>query len=338
MEERKKRGYIDLLRSCAMYMVIALHCVTGYVGSEDIFATRTWWLCSVINGIGRMGVPIFFMISGLLALSDSRTLDIKSFYKKRFIKILVPFICWDVIYFLLTCLSSGTAPDILLFFRELLRTGSKYHLWYVYQILALYLLAPFIKKIVDSCSRGELLIFLFIVLLQPTVFRFINTVQTAVTISPFLALVEGYVGYFLVGYILGTWEFSRKQKGIIYALGVLGLAVNIFGNYFISSPQQIRVMFTEGYSISHYLCAGALFLLARELNDKLPGRRLWSALAGISYGVYLSHPLFIDAYFKLPTAAFTPAVTVVTQFLFASIATTVFAWLLSKIPVLRRLI
>ena len=338
MEQRKKLSYIDLLRCLAMYMVITLHCVTGYVGSESIFATRTWWLCSVINGIGRMGVPIFFMISGLLAISDSRTLDIKNFYKKRFLKILIPFIFWDVVYFLLTCLANDTAPTLIMFLRELLRQGSKYHLWYVYQILALYLLAPFIKKIVDACSKGELLIFLLVVLLQPTIFRFINTVQTAVTISPFLAIVEGYTGYFLVGYILGTWTFSRRQKNIIYALGVLGLAINIFGNYFISSPQQIRVMFTEGYSISHYLCAGALFLLARELFANRSAVKLFAVPAKVSYGVYLAHPLFIDVYFKLPVAALTPAATVVSQFLFASAATTIFVWLLSKLPVLRRLI
>jgi len=338
MEARKKLAYIDLLRSIAMYMVIALHCATGYIGNNGIFATRTWWLCSAVNGIGRMGVPIFFMISGLLALSDSRTLEIKTFYKKRFVKVLIPFIFWDIIYFLLTCFAKGTAPSILTFFRELLRTGSKYHLWYVYQILALYLLAPFIKKIVDACTKGELLIFLVIVLLQPTIFRFINTVQTAVTISPFLALVEGYVGYFLAGYILGTWMFSRKQKGIIYALGALGLFLNIFGNYFISTPQHIMTNFTEGYSLSHYLCAGALFLLARELFENRAAPKPLAALAKISYGVYLAHPLFIDIYFKLPVAALTPAVTVVTQFLFASAATTIFVWLLSKIPVLRRLI
>lgn len=338
MEARKKLAYIDLLRSCAMYMVIALHCVTGYIGNTGIFATRTWWLCSVINGIGRMGVPIFFMISGLLALSDSRTLDIKTFYKKRFSKILIPFIFWDVVYFLLTCLANNTVPDIVIFFRELLRTGSKYHLWYVYQILALYLLAPFIKKIVDACTKGELLVFLVIVLLQPTLFRFINTVQSAVTISPFLALVEGYVGYFLAGYILGTWTFSRGQKAVIYVLGALGLFLNIFGNYFISTPQHILTYFTEGYSLSHYLCAGALFLLARELFEKCSASKPLAALAKISYGVYLAHPLFLDLYFNLPLASLTPALTIVAKFIFASAATTIFVWLLSKIPVLRRLI
>ena len=338
MESRKKLVYVDLLRSCAMYMVIALHCVTGYIGNTGIFASRTWWLCSVINGIGRMGVPIFFMISGLLALSDSRSLDIKTFYKKRFSKILIPFIFWDIAYFLTACLANGTAPDIGLFFRELLRIGSKYHLWYVYQILALYLLAPFIKKIVDACSKGELLIFLFIVLLQPTIFRFINTVQSAVTVSPFLALVEGYVGYFLAGYILGTWTFSRRQKGVIYALGILGLAINIFGNYFISSPKQVMLTFTEGYSLSHYLSAGALFLLARELFENRSTPKHLAALAKMSYGVYLAHPMFIDIYFMLPVAAFNPTIIVITQFLFVSAATTIFVGLLSKIPVLRRLI
>lgn len=334
--------YIDVLRYLAICLVIALHCVVGYVKDADMYGTGTWWLCSIINSFGRMGVPVFFMLSGFLLLSGSRALDIRSFYKKRFLKLAVPFLVWDAVYYLEGCVIRGSWA-ILPFFQQLVQQGSKYHLWFIYQIMGLYLLTPFLKKIVDHSDTRELLVFLAVILLQPTVFRLVNVVQPIFHIAPFLALVEGYVGFYLLGYLLGTRNVPPRLRRAIYLLGIVGMAAGTWGNYLCSSAEKISFYFSEGYSIMQYLTAGALFLLLKEQGGRLPPCAVdWARrLADLTFGIYFVHVLVLDLLvaaegrlgFSLPLACW-----VVFNIIAVSAVSTCAAFLLSRLPVLRRLI
>ena len=73
-----RRGYLDVLRCLAIFLVIALHCTAGQIVRPELFGTRTWLACDIVNGFARMGVPLFFMISGFLLLSCSGTSSITS--------------------------------------------------------------------------------------------------------------------------------------------------------------------------------------------------------------------------------------------------------------------
>jgi len=334
--------YVEVLRCLAIYLVIALHCVVGYVNNAALYGTRTWWVCSMINSFGRMGVPTFFMISGFLLLSGEGARDIRSFYRKRLFKLALPFLVWDAVYFLEGCVRSGSW-DLLVFFQELVQQGSKYHLWFIYQILGIYLLTPFLKKIVDHSTTRELLVFLAVVLLQPTVFRFLNVMQPVLHVAPFLALVEGYVGFFLLGYLLGTRDLSPGLKRAVYLLGIVGMVGGTWGNYVFSSSEKISFYFSEGYSIMQYLTAGALFLFMKEHADRLPPWVLQGAhgLAGLTFGVYFVHVLVLD----LLVAAvgrlglwLTPAWQAAVNIAVVSAVSTLLAYVFSKLPVLRRLI
>lgn len=336
-------AYIDLLRCIAVFLVILLHCIAGYTGNTALFGTRTWWACDILNSFARMGVPLFFMVSGFLLLSSEKTGHIRAFYKNRASRLCVPFLFWDTFYYLESCLLEDRAPDLLPFLNELTRQGSKYHLWFVYQIAALYLLMPFLKRIVDGSTRRELHIFLFIVLLQPTVFRFINIVQRAVYIAPFLAVVEGYAGFLLTGYLLGTGPMMRRRRVAVYAAGCAGLAGGVIGNFLFSSPEKIVMYFSEGYSIVHYLTAGALFILVKEAANDLPKwlLRLAGSLSKRTFGIYLIHILFLDVYSgAMPRLglALPPSLSIVCSFLFVSTASVCAVYILSKLPLLRRLV
>lgn len=57
---------------------------------------------------------------------------------------------------------------MLQFVRDLAFRGSKYHLWFFYQIMAIYLLLPFLKRITDGLSPRQLLWLIFIIALPTT--------------------------------------------------------------------------------------------------------------------------------------------------------------------------
>ena len=340
---RRHCAYLDVLRCLAIYLVVGLHSIADPLTNKGLFATRTWWVLNVCSGLVRMGVPLFFMISGYLLLSDPRTLDIGKFYRRRLGKLLPPFLVWDVIYFLKRCAEEAVEPDILTFFKELASQGSKYHFWFVYQIIGLYLLMPFLKRIVDQCTTRELVIFLGVILLQPTLFRLLNVVQPVIWFNLFRALVEGYAGFLITGYLLGSRELSRTARWWIYGLGLVGLVGGAWGNYVFSSPDHIDLVFNEGYSITHFLTSGACFVLAKQLTGKLPQRLLRGTkkVSHLTYGIYLSHVLLLDLilqnrWYIMPNQ--TPAGFTVFSFVVTSLVSTVFVWLVSHVRGLRKLL
>lgn len=340
----RRRVYLDVLRCIAIYLVIGLHCIADVLQNKYLFATRTWWMMNLASGVVRMGVPLFFMISGCLLLTDPRTDHVGEFYRRRLGKLIPPFLVWDLIYFLnKNFAEKNWTINEVGFFRELTGQGSKYHLWFVYQMIALYLFMPFLKKIIDHSTDRELLIFLGVVLLQPTIFRLLNFVQELVVFGPFLAIVEGYVGFLVVGYLLGTRELSPGTRRWIYVLGLVGLGGGAWANYAYSEPTQLRLFGNEGYFISHYMTASACFVLVKQTAEKLPGwlKRAAGKISGLSYGIYLSHALVLDmvmSAFRQGDTPLHPALEVGAFFLLTSLLTTLAVWLVSHIPGLKKLL
>ncbi len=84
--------FLDYLRVLACLMVIATHsCDSFYIGPGGVWqcaseSDRLW--ISIIDSIMRAAVPLFVMTSSylLLPLKDDNT----TFFKRRFIRVLVP--------------------------------------------------------------------------------------------------------------------------------------------------------------------------------------------------------------------------------------------------------
>ncbi len=345
MEEKKRLVHLDLLRCMATYLVVLLHVISPYLNDPTHHGLPLWTACNVLAFLCQAGVPLFFMLSGCLLLSDEGTLDVGPFYKKRLRRLLVPFLCWQSLYYLETCLAQGAAPSLLQFVRDLCFRGSKYHLWFFYQIMAIYLLLPFLKRITDDLGQRQLLWLIFIIILPGTLLRFVNVVQSVVWISPFAALMENYIAFFLLGLYLEKYTPGQYVRWVVYGLALAFVPVGLWGNRFFSTPEKLNLIFNEGYSITQYLTSAALFLLVAELCRCHPPRpgtaRRAKALSGLSFGVYLAHPMVLDGFrfvLKRLGVALTVPVDWTTGFLFTSLVTTLGVYVLSRSPILRKMI
>lgn len=340
MESGSRESWADALRVLAAYLVVALHCVSDCLSSGYWYGARSWWACSLINSAARMGVPLFFMLSGYLLLRDRRTLDVRSFYARRLKRLLPPFLIWNAVCFAAGALRSGEALSAGRFLRELAFRGSGYHLWFIYEILAMYLLSPFLKRLLDGCRRREGWLFLLLLLLPCTVFPFLNTVLP-VYIAPLPLLADGYAGFFVFGYLLGTAEPPRGRAWALWLCLAGGVAVSAAGNYLLSSPENMALPFNNGYMLTHYLTAGPLFLLARMRPPAGRAADALRRLAGVSFGVYLAHPLALESFQDLLRAAglaLTPVWEAAAVFTLTSVAVTSLMLLLSRSRRLGRLL
>ena len=333
----KQIEYINLIRITAIILVIALHAVSPYYINTENFNTRTWWACIAINSVSRAGVPLFLMISGYLLLNSPKTLEFASFYKSRIAKVIIPFIIWSVIYYVYKSVMAGQEFNIGLikkFFDELLNRGTYYHLWFIYTIIGAYLIAPFLKRMVDNCNTKQLAGLFLLIILTSSFIRFIN-IATPMNIYLFDPLINGYITFFILGYILGKADLSRKIRIAIHIAGIIGIFISIFGNYKSSSNEKINLLFNEGAAINHYMIASAVFVLFKNMkirNNRLSG--IVSHISPLVFGVYFAHALVMDLADRL--FSFTPAVMIVFSFLIAVLASFLLALIISKIKYVRK--
>ena len=345
VEEKKRLVQLDILRCMATCLVVLLHVISPYLNDSAHYGERLWTVCNLLSFLCQAGVPLFFMLSGCLLLEDEGTLNCTQFYKKRLRRLLLPFLCWQVLYYIEGCLADGAAPSLLQFVRDLAFRGSKYHLWFFYQIMAIYLLLPFLKRITDAIGRRQLLWLIFIIILPTTLLRFINVVQSVVWISPFSALMENYIAFFLLGLYLRRYPPGRPVRWGVCAAALVFVRIGLWGNRFFSTADKLNLIFNEGYALPQYLTAAALFLLVGELCRRHPPgegtAHRAEILSGLSFGVYLAHPMALDAlHFALGRLGVVLPVPMAwaVSFLFASFATTLGVWVLKKLPLLRHMV
>lgn len=156
MKLQSRNHGLDLLRVLACYMVLQVHAGEFYyiadgglvaAGGEPVWAC---WL----NSLCRTAVPLFVMLSGFFLLPvRERTRD---FFARRFVRVVVPFLVWCVLYAIYQFLTGRTdaAGALLGVCRIPVNFGVEIgHLWFVYMLLGLYLFAPVVSPWIETASR-----------------------------------------------------------------------------------------------------------------------------------------------------------------------------------------
>ncbi len=329
-------AYLHVLRVTAAIFVILLHCVAPFYNDLAYFETRAWWISSVLNEITRTAVPMFFMMSGYLLLSSPKTREIGAFYRKRLPRLVIPLLVWNGIYYLYYARGD---LHLTAFLKQILVEGTAYHLWFVYSMIAFYLFLPYLKRIVDACTERQMF-GLFVLLAFPGTIRpFFNTV-TPVYMQFFDTLTNGYIPYFLLGYLLGHASLSRIQRLCIYGGGIAGLALGIFWNWYYSSPAGLSLIANEAYRINHMLCAAAVFVLFRQLPWERCAvlTRFAAAWSKRTFGVYFIHVLVLElctGYIPLP---FSPMLVILCRFVLTTVISFVVIRLVDLVKPLARVL
>lgn len=334
--------YLDFLRCLAIFFVIVLHSITPTLVNPAFYQCKTWYLCMLTDPFDRTGVPLFFMISGYLLLSRSSTQQIWTFYKHNIPKLVLPLAAWNLIYYFVEVGYGQHVLNLYDLLSGFLNHGVSYHMWFIYTLAGIYLLCPFLKRIVDHCTPRQLMVLLGIILFPSTLRPVLNGIFP-VYIYLFDPLLEGFVGYFLLGYLLGKADCPKLIRILIYLGGVLGYGMCLLGNLAQASPQEISLPMNGGYMLNHYLLAASLFMFFRTWFKTHANRleKLSAPLGKASnlvFGVYWVHVLilsFLETSFHWNGSLFLWLVfqtgcTILLSFLFSAT--------ISVVPILRRIL
>ena len=292
----KRRYDYDVLRVLSMLGVIYLHTVAGALRELD--NTVLWNFSNIGVAFATPAVPLFFMMSGALLLDEDKTSDLTFLFRRRLPKVLVPLVVWSTLVLLYTVLQ-GDAAGARESAHRLLNTPVVIPYWFLYALVPMYLLSPLLRQMTSRMTRAHwnymMGLWILLTLGLYTVRSFVPdawelTFPEHWTLN--VNFVGGYLGYFLLGAWLERWE-RIPPKGVLAGIAAGMIALSIFGtrwDTYAHSAYSDR--FTNYLTLFTMLLSAAIFLLAKScLRGKEEKGKLLSLLAGVSFPVYLLHPL-----------------------------------------------
>lgn len=305
-----RNNYMDVLTSLSCFAVVVLHCTTV------VFANRgdqEWFVSVALQSVFLFAVPVFFMISGANLLGYRERYTTKTFFLKRFKRVVITLVGYSALYYLIGCfwpdVFGQPARQLSLygFIDGLFTNGICDVYWFFYSIIALYLMTPILSLLTERKRLFEYALSLSIIstVVIPMLNRFMPTndlfAQFAV---PYLS---GFIMYYLLGYFLAHFMDDIKRPLPLIAVGICCVLVVAFMTIRTNLPHTVASGAFEEYD-SFYATAGGLliaimsaclFMVFRhfEPDFKGMGKRRRQAIRGISslsLGVYAVHMLVIN--------------------------------------------
>jgi surface polysaccharide O-acyltransferase-like enzyme len=340
--------WADFVRNIGILLVILGHVSGVVVQRFQDFSIENWNAANVYNIIARSCVPLLFMVSGALLLP--RQESIRDFYSKRFKKVIFPFLFWSVLYLLVkegwyasyTPLNALKVIVITLFSKP-----AEYHLWFMYELFAAYLFTPILRKLVDNGSETILWYFAAIWFIFGPLTRLVEFFVPVESIFQ-LGYVTGYIGYFILGYLLVRFPIRKwmvwTSAAVYLVMAVLTGWLTWYGSVYAG---KLVDYFQYLLGMNIVFLAVAAYMLLRAAGEKIfstPRPRLAKFAVGLtsaSFGMYLIH-VFILNYLRVtfkispldgPSIYMIPITTVIT-FLISWII----IFILQKIPYVRSLV
>jgi surface polysaccharide O-acyltransferase-like enzyme len=300
--------WLDTLRTLAMLVVIIIHVSTPLVKMTYGRNMPYWWIGNVVDSAVRFAVPLFLMLSGATLLG--KEYNLVEYYRRRFSRVLVPFLFWIVVYWvyrwwvMLPKLQPHDFNDILQWGINLfLNEGVSKHFWYIYMILFLYLFVPFLGKVLRKISMPAI----SNLLLLWAVFAFVcrsmplNMYSWSGNYASKLLCYALFSGYIVLGYYLSRLPVSGFKARLSFAfIFMISIGVSAIATYLFSQKTHNLDLSIYSYlSINSLIQSIAIFMWIKDLsirNKYISG--INSTISNYSYGIYLSHILVIGILFN----------------------------------------
>lgn len=152
MNNTEREIWIDWMRVAACLMVMVVHSTEPfYLGGEGsllLSETNAVW-AGIMDCLVRCCVPLFVVASSFLQFPLHYSTG--EFFRRRAVRVLVPFAIWTVFYAFHFGQPVQNFKDLLWNFNY-----AAGHLWFVYMLVGLYLLMPLLSPWAEKVGKREL--------------------------------------------------------------------------------------------------------------------------------------------------------------------------------------
>ena len=343
----QKRNYaLDIARIVGIFAVILIHCSFPLLENAPLFSAAfvTGNLC---DGLARVGVPLFLMVSGALFLDETKEVTLKGILQKNVKSLAIVTLVWAVVYagcfhVLFPLVGGG---EIRLRNAVSGVVFGHYHMWYLYMILGLYIITPFLRAFVRRENKGLVLVFIGLSLLTQFAKPLLGVMARwglggdviASWIDSFcLDFFSGYVAYYLAGWYIVHVGFPAKcVRYALYAAGALSLVGMVL---YVQFTGDYETMYCN-VNLPVFLYAASVFaaLTAAERCESETAARWVTGVSKLTFGVYIVH-IFVLTAVEAVLPHLHPIAYVAASFVLTACGSFALAFVISKIPLLKKLI
>lgn len=347
-----RKQFLDVLRVLATCAVVLMHVLTGATDVTDASIVPEYrsLLLSVMDLV-TWCVPIFLLISGYLFLNPERTLTYPVMIKKYCRRIALAILLFGVPYAASELVVAERTFRIRMIPEALKMTlmGHTWsHMWYLYLILFLYLITPLLKKVLRVLPVWGVAAVMAVIFLGSSVAPFLNKVLDVNSI-PVLPDGGVYFLYYLCGYLFAVREVGVDKGRNVWLTAAV--AVLALGMILSRTLAGFSIQMAYNYPFTVLL---AVLLFAAGWNGSIQKHRIpWQEAGALSFAVYLVHPVYVNLLYKFVkitpftvleqcgvqsvAAGHVALILLLTVFCLVVLAlATATAWVLRKIPVLRK--
>ena len=268
---------IDILRIFAFVFIVMLHTLNRQYG-------LTVWMSGY--AVISIGVNLFIMISGYLLLDKTET--VKEFFRKRFFSILPLFIIFNIIY--------------IFFYNHYFITIKKIsapHFWYIYMILGLYLLTPWLRKVLQYAEKETfyVVVLWFLCNVFNPYMQFFRFPKIPFSHFP----ITGFIGYYILGYYLKKYRYKLEKIPFICVIGVYitGFLISVLSTKYVLVTTGNRISdFFDKNSLGTFFMSVSFFIFWIKFNFKNRNKVI-RMISDSTYFAYLIHIIILHYVIKI---------------------------------------
>ena len=298
---------VDVVRVLTVALVIAVHVVSQQPGG---IVPANGAVLIVIH-VSRQ---VFFLLTTFVLVYSYRNRPPQRwsvFWRRRYLLVGVPYLVWSAVYFV----SDGhhlwpLGPALGGFAHDVAEGTARYHLYFLLVTMQVYLIFPLLLGLLYATRRWHTWLLTVAVGYQLVVYAAIEHPVKAGLLTSWLhnpsSLLPSYLGFVIIGGIAAChtdrflgWTRSRSRWiyvgcGLAIAAGV---AVFLVGVLRYRQPAwAVSSVFQPVVVVESLAIAWTFLALGMAWQDRgTPARRRVRSGAEASFGVYLAHPLLLQA-------------------------------------------
>lgn len=283
---KEKNQKIQILRAIAIIAVIMIHTCPN--GELQVY----------IRPFINFAVALFLFLSGYLTNIDIS--DWKAFYKKRIIRVIIPYIIWTFLY--TTAHFIGNGIELKKYIINLLSTKAAPTLYYIFVYIQFVIMTPFLGKLAKSKYKwfGFIIAPISVIIKYYWLFSGVEPNKYSDVLWRVCCL--GWFTYYYIGLLLGNKiikkEYNIKKLIILYLLSIFVQMIEGYAWFKLGEVNcgtQIK--------LSSFLTSSIFILIAYwYLNNKqlIKTNKILIKIGDYSFGIYISHIMIMMILGKIP--------------------------------------